>query len=96
MGFVKWLGFKARFTHQENFSGFSTLRVFRFAAFTHTSQTEDIIVLGLIVFAINSGFTCFYFVFTFLFQIHTYACKRQNLSSIKMLPILHELLKNRV
>ena len=42
MGFVKWLGFKARFTHQENFSGFSTLRVFRFAAFTHTSQTEDI------------------------------------------------------
>ena len=43
MGFLIWLGFKARFTHQENFSGCSTLRVFGLAGvYTHTSQTENI------------------------------------------------------
>lgn len=43
MGFLIWLGFKARFTHQENFSGCGTLRVFGLAGvYTHTSQTEDI------------------------------------------------------
>ena len=39
MGFLIWLGFKARFTHQENFSGCSTLRVFGLAGvYTHKSD----------------------------------------------------------
>lgn len=39
MGFLIWLGFKARFTHQENFSGCSTLRVLGLAGvYTHKSD----------------------------------------------------------
>lgn len=43
MGFLIWLGFKARFTHQENFSGFSTLRVFGLAGvYTQMSDREHL------------------------------------------------------
>ena len=39
MGFLIWLGFKARFKHQENFSGCSSLRVFGLTGvYTHKSN----------------------------------------------------------
>lgn len=41
MGFLIWLEFKARFTHQENFSGCSTLRVFGLAGvYTHMHKSD--------------------------------------------------------
>ena len=84
MGFLIWLGFKARFTHQENFSGCSTLSI-RIGRRLHTQvRPRTFKVLGPIEFTINSGSKCFFSSFSRFYFEFISAWKRQNLSGTKM------------